>query len=193
MDEQMAKEAFKGSIILQVEDSYRFMYLKEAINRVNKIERKKADSVVEKYVGDLVYEYLRRMAGFVKEQNMSPYNVKPLFINVAFQLGDSSEKNYIKYCSLEIQKELTNTIVPEYNLNCYLQLVDYAEEDKELEQYLQIYEPLIQLIERGFLYSIREGGFMVYGVGFYPLHGWYERCLNASEKPIDRNNHMVSN
>ena len=169
------------------------MKLEEAINRINKIDWKRVGKVTGKDEMYLGYEYLKRIAKFIDEQNLNRKRLKPLLINVAFEMGYCSDKKYIDYCSMEVQKALIGYSVAAYNLNCYLQLVDYAEEDKELEQYLQIYEPLIQLIERGFLYSIREGGFMVYGVGFYPLHGWYERCLNASEKYIDRNNHRVSN
>lgn len=160
------------------------MYFYEAVNRINKIEWKEAEETTENYEMDLGHEYLRRMAEFINKQDLEP-NINPLFVNVASELGDRAETNYVEYCSLEVQEALINNSLPRYILNCYLQLADYVDHNKELERYLRIYEPLIQLLERGFLFAFREGGFMVYNVAFYPLRGeWYKRCLNAQPKSV---------
>ena len=160
------------------------MYLEEAINRINKIDWKKVKVETRKDEKDLGYEYLCRIAEFIDEHKLNKRN--PLFINIAFELGYGSDIKYIDYCNLAVQKSLIGYPVPEHNLNCYMQLADYADQNKEVVRYLQIYDPLIQLMELGFLYAYREGGFIIYGGGFYPLQGmWYERCLSASHKSID--------
>jgi len=153
------------------------MYFDDAINRINRIEWKKSEDVMENAEKDLGYEYLRKMAEFVNEQELKP-NVNPLLVNVASVLGDKSVMNYVEQCSSEVQESLTNNVLPKHILNFYLQLAHYADYNTEAERYLQIYEPLIQLLERGFLFAFKERGFMVYNVAFYPLCGWYERFLN---------------
>ena len=165
------------------------MYFDEAIERINKIDWKKVDCKTRRDERNLGYEYLCRVAMFINEQKLNKRN--PLFVNVAFELGYCSDKRYIDECNLEVQKALIGYPVPELNLNCYMQLADYADQNKEVVRYLQIYDPLIQLMELGFLYAYREGGFIIYGGGFYSLRGtWYERCLNASVQCIDNSNHM---
>ncbi len=159
------------------------MYFDDAINRINKIEWKKLEEAMGDTEKDLGYEYLRRMAEFVNKQELPP-NINPLLVNVAFTLGDRTEINYVEQCSLEVQETLTNNVLPKHILNFYLQLAYYADYNTEVERYLQIYEPLIQLLERGFLFAFREGGLMIYNVAFYPLNGWYERFLNAQPKPV---------
>ena len=46
-------------------------------------------------------------------------------------------------------------------------------------KYLDVYEPLINLIERGYLFEYADAGLMIYGSGLHPLNGWYERFVDA--------------
>ena len=73
------------------------MYFNKAVNRINKIEWSKLGKSVDNDEKSLGYEYLRRMAMFIKEQSLKPIN--PLCINVASILGDEEGIDYIEYCS----------------------------------------------------------------------------------------------
>lgn len=157
------------------------MYFNDAINRINKIEWEKLGQTIGNSERDWGYEYLQGMAEFVNEQALKP-NINPLLVNVASVLGDRTEINYVEYCGVEVQEALINNALPKHILNFYLQLANYADHNRNVERYLRIYEPLIQLLENGFVFAFREGGLMVHNVAFYPLNGWYERFLNSLSK-----------
>lgn len=161
------------------------MHLKKAINRINTIEWGRLGGIIPpgpyndnmEYEAHLGYEYLRRMAGFIKEQNLKPSN--PLFINIAAVLGDKQETNNLAYCSLEVQYAVKDKSLLKTILNFYLQLANFADSNKNAALYLSIYDPLIQLLEHGLIFSYREAGLMIYNVSYYPLSGWYDRFVEA--------------
>lgn len=153
------------------------MYFNKAVNRINKIVWSKIESPIDNNEMYLGYEYLRRMAGFLKEQSLKPIN--PLFINVASILGDKQENDYIEYCSKEVQDAVKDKALPKAILNFFLQLANYADNNKNAEPYMQIYDPLIQLLEKGYIFAFREAGLMIYNVGYFPLSGWYDRFVEA--------------
>lgn len=157
------------------------MYFNNAIERINKIEGRKLEDNLDEQK-KLGYEYLRRMAVFVHEKELKPIN--PLCINIATILGDSEDDEYIKYCSDEIQTALKNKILPKMIINFYLQLAKFADDNEQASLYLQIYEPMIRLLEQGAEYGFREGGLMIDNVMFFPLGGWYSRFLDAPSKEI---------
>ena len=67
-------------------------------------------------------------------------------------------------------------------MNFYLQLSNYADSNEDAASYIQIYDPLIQLLEQGLIFAFREGGLMIYNSGYYPLSGWHDRFVEASPK-----------
>lgn len=153
------------------------MYLDEAISRINKIDWNKSEELISKDKQYFGYEYMRRMANFMKEQDINPL-MNPLFLNVASVLGYTTDKDYIKCCSTKVQETLKNRGA-RYTVSFYLQLADYADKRNAVESYLQIYEPMIRLLELGYKYGYREGGLMIYQLSLYPLRGWYERFVDA--------------
>lgn len=157
------------------------MYFKNAIERINKIVTQKLEGTLDEQK-KLGYEYLRRMASFVKEKSLKPIN--PLCINIATILGDSEEDEYIKYCSFEIQIAFENKVLPQMIINFYLQLAKFADNNQNMALYLQVYEPMIKLLEQGVDFGFREGGLMVDNVMFFPLGGWYHRFLDAPQKKV---------
>ena len=68
----------------------------------------------------------------------------------------------------------------------YLKLSEFIDEKNILIKYLEIYNPLIRILERGGNYQYKEGGIMVQNSGLFPLHGWYEKFLG--KEPIDISN-----
>lgn len=157
------------------------MYFNNAIERVNKIVTQKLEGTLDEQK-NLGYEYLRRMASFVKDKSLNPMN--PLCINIATILGDGENGEYIKYCSLDIQTAFENKVLPQMIINFYLQLAKFADTNQNIVLYLQVYEPMIKLLEQGVDYGFREGGLMIDNVMFFPLGGWYDRFLDAPPKKV---------
>ena len=155
------------------------MYFEEAMKRINKIDWNLfGKTVYNKKNLEMVdpgSEYLKKIALFFHEQCIPPRN--PLFTNVAELLG-YEEKVDIKECCNPIMEDvLKNSYIPKHMIECHLQMAKLVDMEPKYERYLNIYDPMICLMELGFNFSYREGGFMVYGDGFYPLNNWYKGFL----------------
>lgn len=74
---------------------------------------------------------------------------------------------------------IKDNALPKAILNFFLQLANYADNNKNAEPYMSIYDPLIQLLEQGYMFGFREAGLMIYNAGYYPLSGWYDRFVEA--------------
>lgn len=153
------------------------MYFENAIERINKINWNQLGNHVCQNEKNLGYEYLRRMAQFFNKQNLKPIN--PLFTNVASLLGDNEIMNIMEYCNVDTNEALKDKSVMKAILMFYLQLAKYSDQNESAGIFLQIYEPLIQLMEDGFIFAFREGGFQINNAKFYPLNDWYARFLEG--------------
>lgn len=159
------------------------MYFENAINRVNQIKWEKLSITNHEDEQNLGHEYLRRLAIFFYDQKIKPIN--PIVANVAALLGDESTINIENCCNLKVLESLKDKSIPKAVVMFYLQLARYIDQVQETESLLEIYEPLIRLLEKGFVFGYREGGFMIYNAKLYPLNGWYDRFLNAT--PMETN------
>ncbi len=163
------------------------MYYEEAVKRINRIDWKRLTS--ETYYSDerdgsgmkIGYEFLRRMANFFDEKSIKPFH--PLFFNVAKALGGREDIG-LEDCSAEAREFLERYAVCGYNVVFYLQLAEYADRNEGALPYLSIYEPLVMLLERGYIFGYRSAGMEIYGAGFYPLGNWYERFLHREPHEI---------
>lgn len=151
------------------------MYFENAIERINKINWNKLGNPASQNEKNLGYEYLKRMAHFFYIQKLKPMN--PLFTNIASLLGDKEIMNIMEYCNVDAQEMLEDKSTMKASLTFYLQLAKYSDKNESAGIFLQIYEPLIQLMEEGFVFAFREGGFQIFDAKFYPLYNWYKRVL----------------
>lgn len=154
------------------------MYYKKAIDRINKIDWTLVGSRVGEDEQKMGFQYLCKMANFVERQHIEPTN--PLLINIAKILGDVDDNDYLEDCKEQVRVSLKNKTTPRYIINFYLQLAHYSDEKNEVATYLQIYDPMICLLERGYSYGFREGGLMIYHAEFYQLSGWYDIFINSN-------------
>ena len=153
------------------------MYFEKAIERINNINWSRLNLRGGDDDKNLGGKYLHRLAVFVRDHSASHKNFIP---NIATELGDEESIDIADYCSIEAQEALKDRSFPSYFTMCYLQLAKYADQNPDAYQYMQVYDPMIQMLEEGFIYGYREGGLMIYGGAFYPLGGWYERFLNIN-------------
>lgn len=159
------------------------MYFKNAINRINQIEWEKLSITNDADEQNLGHEYLRRLAIFFYNQKIKPIN--PLVANVAALLGDESTINIEDCCDLMVLESLKDKSIPKAIVMFYLQLARYIDQSQKTASLLEIYEPLIRLLEKGFVFGYREGGFMIYNAKLYPLNGWYNIFLEATSIEIN--------
>lgn len=161
------------------------MLLENAVSKLNNINWGSVGTVISEEDTNLGYEFLRRMAQFYKVEQLKP--MPPAFTNVAKLLGDQEEELDISaYCSSEAVAYLNQNSYVKRIIEYYLQLAKYAENKKGISQYLDIYEPLIKLFERGGSFTIKTLSLEIIQVSHFPLNNWYEKFVEKD--PIDINN-----
>ena len=153
------------------------MDFKDAVERVNKIDWDLFGNIDIKKRG-LVGEYLKRLAKFFDENSFEPMH--PLFTDISFLLGNKREINISDYCPPKVLGALEHSRCVRRILEYYLELAYYSDIYNKYKVYLEIYEPLIQLIEMGGDFAFREGGIMIYRGAYYPLNGWYKLYLELN-------------
>lgn len=157
------------------------MYSTEAIKRINRIEWNmlgKKESNEED--GDLLCEFLRRMAVFSTTQSISAQ--PPFFINVAKELGDENYKEDLSWCNEDTYKYINSQFYISFVIKSYIQLAYMADRKKEVSKYLEIYDPFIRLLEKGNQLIYKSGYMDITNVCSVPIIGWLER---AKLQPID--------
>ncbi|WFR63782.1 hypothetical protein P9222_05800 [Paenibacillus amylolyticus] len=151
--------------------------LTTAIERLSSIsfENTENSSLESSHV--LVEEYLRRVNQLLNEMDIS-IDQYPLF-SFAKILGKDIDEKVYRACS-----KLDTIQNPYVKVICcgYLEVSELADQGvDEAIQYLDLYEPMLKLFERGWSFIIRQGE-MVVGSSAYPLKYW--RHLNISVQDI---------
>ena len=165
------------------------MYLEKAVTRINKINWDNIGKLGDGLDGDLAYEYLRRTAKFYEKSLIKPY--PPFYLDVVKVLGykfgeelfDMDRSRLLPDHSI---KNLSVTLMMLEIVKGYLKLSKFLDENPCYTEYLEIYDPLIRILERGGRFQYKDGGIMVQNSGLFPLYGWYEKFLG--KEPIDISN-----
>lgn len=151
--------------------------LTTAIERLSSISFEDTEDNLLESSHVLIKEYFRRVNQLLNEMDTS-INQYPLF-SFAKILGKGIDEKVYRACSKldTIQNSYVKVIC------CgYLEVSELADQGvDEAIQYLDLYEPMIKLFERGGSFIIRQGE-MVVGSSAYPLKYW--RHLNISVQDI---------
>jgi hypothetical protein len=149
------------------------MYIDKAIERLNGIDWSNVGKNVHKDDVKLGVEFVKRMAKFCSENDVKP--ILPFMINIASYFGDYEiDESILSKCSNEV-KTIINSQSFSYTIaDFYLQTARLVDSNSQYDTYLQVYEPIIQLYEKGGIFNYREGGMSFIGSGLIPLSGWYE-------------------
>ncbi|MBD3922415.1 hypothetical protein H8B09_26925 [Paenibacillus sp. PR3] len=151
------------------------MYLEKALQRINGINWDVVGSNLSQSETHLGYEFLRRLAHFFKEQSQKP--VPPLYANIAKLLGDEEEVVISDYCNEKAIEFLDENKYVGKVFGYYLQLAKYTDKNPDAQIYLDVYDPLIRIIERGGLFILKHLELDIVNVANFPLNGWYERFV----------------
>jgi len=156
------------------------MYLEKAIKRISSICKMEwtddKDTIVK-----LVNQYLIDFAVFFHNENLEQFN--PIYANISYFLGDHRDINLEHYCNID--PLLSKRTWYKYFMIRHVQLAELAENNTTAEKYVNIYDPIITLIEKGCDFVYRHGFWEFYGYFAIPMHGWYKRYLiKAKEKGL---------
>ncbi|PAD71170.1 hypothetical protein [Paenibacillus campinasensis] len=157
------------------------MYLDKALQRINCKNWNVVGSNPSQSDTHLGYEFLRRLAQFFKEQSQKP--VPPLYANIAKLLGDEEVVVISDYCNKEAIEFLDDQKYVGKVFGYYLQLAKYTDKNPDAQIYLDVYDPLIRIIERGGLFILKLLELDI--VANLPLNGWYERFVEKEAIDIE--------
>ncbi|SFF33376.1 hypothetical protein SAMN04487969_1276 [Paenibacillus algorifonticola] len=158
------------------------MYLNKALDKINNIKWNEVGTIISKEDADLGREFLRRVAGFYKEESIKP--MKPMFTHIAKLLGDTEEEVEIsKYCSSLVLETIVKNTSAKRIFEFYIQLSKYVDKNSEYEKYLNVYEPLIRIFERGGSFIFRMHELEIENVAYISMNEWYDRFVEM--EPIN--------
>lgn len=153
------------------------MYLEETISRINNIEWDEVGTKALVECAALGVKFLQRLANFYDKTSNEPY--PPLFSDVATVLGDTRKMDFEQYYNDKTKEFLGKTIYQYKIFEYYLRLSRLADENFEAQQYLNIYEPLIEILERGGSFKLRKNDLEIEGITSIPLNNWFHRYRNV--------------
>lgn len=151
--------------------------LNDAVNRISLINfEDERDNFCESH-HILIIEYFRRVNAVL--DTLSITSDKYPIIRIASVLGKSLHVDIMKVCPM--LKDINNLYIKAI-CYCYLEISSLVDEGfDEAKEYVNLYEPIIKLLERGGSFSIRQGELLV-GTSAYPLSYWRE--LNIKKQDI---------
>lgn len=140
--------------------------------KVKKIERANIE-----YVNDmmLLKEYIRRVALFADFLSLNIRN--PIF-NAASVIKNESEINFDIVCQkIKNIESGVIRVICEYYIE-WSDLID--KKDNIAVKFSDLYEPALKILERGGMFGIRQGDFVIYGGGTFPVSAWRELAKDAT-------------
>lgn len=151
------------------------MYLEKAVARINNIEWEKTGTNSSEEIGQLGVEFLRRLADFYNTTSNKQF--PPLFSDIAKFLGENSKIDFNQYYNTNTKEFLDKTIYQNKIFEYYLKLSKLADENPAARQYLNVYEPLIEILERGGLFKLRKNDLEIEHIISIPLNNCYDKFL----------------
>ncbi|MGG3283317.1 hypothetical protein [Paenibacillus solani] len=156
----------------------RKIYLDNAVSRINDIKWEEVGTIVSNEDADLACEFLRRLALFYKNECLRPQ--PPMFSNIAKLLGDTENELLISmYCNSRVLEFVANHQYIEKLFVFYIQLSIYVDKKPKYTEYLNVYEPLIRILERGGFFVIRPQELEIQNVKYIPLNGWFDKFVST--------------
>lgn len=151
-------------------------YSKIAIEKINKVNWTTLGTTGTREDSKLMAEFLRRMAIFSVTNNVLPQN--PFVINIANELGFQNNIDTGKFYSRETLAYVNNNMYASCLIQSYLKCSIITDENNEVYKYLDVYEPIIRLFEKGVSFIVRSGFIDVTNVGSFPVNNWLSRSQN---------------
>ncbi len=149
------------------------MYFEQALTRINNIDWDKVGTNISDENGDLGVMFLSGLADFYSETLLKPY--PPIVSDIAMLMGDKREVSFEEYYKKKKKKFLCQTQYQSKIVEYYLKLSQLADRNPEVEKYIKVYEPLIEIFEQGGSFLLRYEGLEIKDICFIPLYTWFDK------------------
>ena len=90
-------------------------------------------------------------------------------------MGDKREVSFEEYYNDKTKKFLCQTQYQSKIVEYYLKLSQLADRNPEVEKYIKVYEPLIEIFEQGGSFLLRYEGLEIKDICFIPLYTWFDK------------------
>ncbi|KHL91216.1 hypothetical protein QW71_35955 [Paenibacillus sp. IHB B 3415] len=155
--------------------------LNDAVNRISLINFEDGGNKFCESHHILISEYFRRVNAVLNTLSLN-IDKYPIF-RIASVLGNSQHVDIMKVCPM--LKDINNLYIKAI---CYYYLEICSLVDERVDkanEYADLYEPMIKLLERGGSFNLRQGELLI-GTSAYPLSYWRE--LNITKQDISEAN-----
>lgn len=151
--------------------------LNKKLDRINDIDTKRIGTKKDEKHLYLATLFLKRLARFYYEKNIFP--LPPFASNIAKSLGyDESEINFNEYLNDELIVFLDNNRYKKNIFTYYLSLLFISHEKSENKDYLNVYEPLIEILEDGGDFLLNYQYLKIPSLKEFPMRNWYKKFLD---------------
>ena len=159
------------------------MYFKVAINRINNIDWERMGTNQQKDEEWHMGEYLKRLETLIEEYGLGQIHIHPVICaNVAMYLGDTEVINIQEHCKPVVWEKVKNLGMPRDVIAWYLQLARYAESNEVAARHVDVYDPLIELLEKGWLFYYVDCGVAVSNTAYMHMYNLYHKALMRNER-----------
>lgn len=159
------------------------MYFEDSIKRINNINWEKLGTNQQKDEEWLMGKYLKRLETMIEEYGPGEIPIHPVICaNVAIYLGDTEGFNIREYCELIVWETVKNISMPRDVISWYLQLARYADSNEVAARYVNVFDPLIELLEKGWLFYYVDRGVAVSNTAYLPMYNLYHKALMRNER-----------
>lgn len=153
------------------------MYMEKAIERLNHINWSNIGQNGQKKDMELGIEFIRKMAVFCKENNITP--TLPFMTDLSsFFVTCTISDEILDKCNNDVRKIIKNPSLSTSIVNYYLQASILSDQDMKYVRCMNVYEPIIRLFEKGGYFVYRERGMSFINSGLIPLTNWLENFKN---------------
>lgn len=149
------------------------MYTEKAIERLNNINWNNIGQNGQKKDMELGIEFIRKIAVFCKENNITP--TLPFMTDLAsFFVTCTIGDEILNKCNNDVRKIIKNPSLSTSIVNYYLHASILSDQDIKYVHCMNVYEPIIRLFEKGGYFVYRERGMSFINSGLIPLTNWIE-------------------
>ena len=150
------------------------MYTEKAIERLNNISWNNIGKNGHDKDMELGIDFIRRMAVFCNKNNITP--ILPFMTDLAsFFINCDINDEILSKCKNDVRNIVENPSFSTSIVNYYIKASILADKDIKYVDYMNVYEPIIRLFEKGGNFAYREGGMSFMDSGLIPLANWFER------------------
>ena len=151
------------------------MYTEKAIERLNNINWSDIGENGQEKDMEFGIDFIRKMAVFCKKNNITPS--LPFTTDLSSFLANCAiDDKILNQCNNEVRNIIKNPSFSTAIVSYYIKASILSDKDAKYTACMNVYEPIIQLFEKGGNFVYRERGMSFINSGLIPLpKNWVEK------------------